>query len=448
MPRKSSSPSDQGTLRLPEVLRVRVEDLKPFEGNAREHDAEQVRLLQKSMKQYGLAALPVVQQGTLRILAGHGRVEALKASGHGEVVIPVIAVDLSDKDATAYTIADNRLTDLSTWNIPQLRDQLHELEESGFDLEAAGFTDEAWEALQDLEFLETDDALRKDPDEAPPCPEVPQSVLGDLYILGRHRLLCGDATNPSDVARLMDGQLADMVLTDPPYAVAYESSAKNLKASGKASILNDAMEEKAFEGFLQQVFQNYAKATAKHAAFYIWHPSRYQRAFENAMNAAGILQRSQIVWVKNAASFGFSQYKWKHELCLMGAKEGETPLIYLDAHETAFYAFKKGDSPFWKGDKAQTTVWQVARETGYVHPTQKPIDLLRKALTNSSRPQHVVADFFGGSGSTLMTCEVMGRRCFSMELDPKFVDVIVQRWEEATGKKAQLERLTLEGSAA
>lgn len=439
---------EQESLRLPEVLRIRVDELIPFEGNPREHDAEQLRLLQKSLGKYGLAALPVVQKGTLRILAGHGRVEALKIAGHGELEIPVVAVDLSDEDATAYTLADNRLTDLSSWNVPQLQHLLEELGETGFDLECAGFTEDALAELQSMEFVEDEGSLQNDPDDAPPCPEVPASLLGDLYLLGRHRLLCGDATDPGDVAQLMDGQVADMVLTDPPYAVAYESSAKNLKASGKASILNDAMGEKEFEGFLHLVFQSYGKIAAKHAAFYIWHPSRYQRAFEDAMNAAGIVQRAQIVWVKNAASFGFSQYKWKHELCLMGAREDEVPLIYVDAHETAFYAFKKSESPFWKGDRSQTTVWQVARETGYVHPTQKPIELLRKALTNSSKPQHLVVDFFGGSGSTLMACEVMGRRCFSMELDPKFVDVIVQRWEGATGKKAKLVRARLEGSAA
>lgn len=441
-------PASPEGLRLPEVLRTRVGDLVPFAGNPREHDVEQVRLLQKSLGRYGLAALPVVQKGSLRILAGHGRVEALKASGHSDAVIPVVAVDLSDEDATAYTVADNRLTDLSHWNVPQLQDLLGELEETGFDLECAGYTEDAWEDLQALTFTEEEGQLQKDPDEAPPCPETPRSCRGDLYFLGRHRLLCGDATDEDDVRRLMDGEAADMVLTDPPYAVAYESSAKHLKASGKASILNDALDEKAFEAFLHLVFRNYARVAAKHAAFYVWHPSRYQRAFENAMNAAGILQRAQIVWVKNAASFGYSQYKWKHELCLLGAREGETPLIYVDAHEAAFYAFKQSESPFWKGDRTQTTVWQVARETGYVHPTQKPIELLRKALTNSSKPQHLVADFFGGSGSTLMACEIMGRRCATMELDPKFVDVIVHRWEEATGRKAHLVRQGQKGDVA
>lgn len=260
---------------------------------------------------------------------------------------------------------------------------------------------------------------------------------GELILLGSHRLLCGDATKADDWARLMDGRKADLLLTDPPYGVAYESSAKGLKDGGKASIKNDALEGAAFQSFLDATFLCAAAATAKHAACYVFYPSRFHREFETAMVTAGLSVRAQIIWVKNAASFGFAQYKWKHEPVLLAAHEDAVPLIYVPAHETAFYAFKKGQSPLWEGDRCQTTVWSVARETGYVHPTQKPVELLKKPMLNSSRPGMLVVDPFGGSGSTLITCEMLGRTCYSLELDPAFCDVITQRWEEATGKKAQ-----------
>jgi DNA modification methylase len=262
-----------------------------------------------------------------------------------------------------------------------------------------------------------------DPDAAPACPEQPFLKLGDLVLLGRHRLLVGDSTKRAE-----------------PYNVDYQSDSASLKAEGKGSIKNDAMTGEQFQAFLDATFARYAEATGPHAAFYVFYPSRFHVEFEGAMLRAGVTVRAQIIWAKTQASFGFSQYKWKHEPILLGAKDGETPLIYLPAHETAFYAFKAKQAPFWTGDRTQTTVWTCARETGYVHPTQKPVELLRKPITNSSRVGMLVLDLFGGSGSTLITCESMGRRCNTMELDPKFSEVIWKRWEEATGKKATVLR--------
>jgi DNA modification methylase len=258
----------------------------------------------------------------------------------------------------------------------------------------------------------------------------PETRYGDVWRLGRHVLMCGDSTNKQDVLRLMDGQQAALVVTDPPYNVAFESDSAELAADGRESIMNDDMPLEQFVAFLDAVFANYSAIMDPKAAIYVFHPSLYQREFENAMNKAGIVVRTQCIWVKNAASFGFAQYKYKHE--------------------PVFYAHLKGKAPAWYGDRKQTTVWRAGlpgeqREpetvwevsrgdvSKYVHPTQKPLDLLAIPIGNSSQKGDVVVDLFGGSGSTLMTCEQMGRICRTMELDPKFCDVIKRRFFEATG---------------
>jgi DNA modification methylase len=437
-PKEPETTAAVADLAEPRMVRLRVSDILPWDGNPREHSAEQIRLLKKSLGAYGLASLPVVQAGTRKLIAGHGRLEALRAMGHTDRVIPVLEVDLDDDQAKAYAVTDNRLTDMSTWNLPALREILVELDNGAFDIELTGFTPDAMAELFDIDQgPQSGIQAGKDPDSAPPlATTAPKTQRGDLYLLGRHRLVCGDATVKADVDHLMAGHVADLVITDPPYGVSYESSAAGLKASGKASILNDALEGEAFQEFLDAVFENYARVSARHAAFYVFYASRFHVAFETAMRRAGLDIRAQIIWAKNAASFGFSQYKWKHEPVLLGAKEGATPLIYVPAHETAFYAYQAGSSPVWEGDRSQTTVWTVARETGYTHPTQKPVALLRRPMLNSSRVKGLVVDFFGGSGSTMITAEDTGRTCFTLELDPKFCDVIVARWEDLTGRRA------------
>lgn len=411
--------------------------LVPWDKNPRAHDPEQVRLLAESIRTHGYIRPIMLQEGTNRIVAGHGtRLALLSLVPEGmDPQVPVVWARLSDKEAASYAVADNRLTDLSTWDLPVLQEVMVELDTSGWNLEASGFAPGALEAL--LGGPKTTIKPGVDPEDAPPLPAVARTVRGELIILGSHRLLCGDATDPDDWNRLMDGRRAALVVTDPPYNVAYESSAADLKAGGKASIKNDALSDADFQAFLDAVFRQVSAHSEKRAAFYVFYPSRFHTAFETALNRSGLEVRAQIIWVKNAASFGFAQYKWKHEPVLQAAREGEVPLVFCPAHESAFYAFRAGNSPYWEGDRSQTTVWSVARETGYVHPTQKPVELLHRPLLNSSRPGFLVLDPFGGSGSTLMTCEILGRSCLTMELDPKFCDVIVQRWEEATGQTAQ-----------
>lgn len=258
----------------------------------------------------------------------------------------------------------------------------------------------------------------------------PEARRGDVWQLGRHRLVCGDATDADDVALLMEGKQAALIVTDPPYNVAVESDSERLAADGRSSILNDDMPAEEFAGFLIAVFERYADIMEPTAAIYVFHPSSYQRKFEDAMNAAGIVVRSQCVWVKNAASFGWSQYRWQHEPVFYGHLRRRSPAWYGDRRQSTVWR-----SGLLADEPMPTTVWEVSRGdvTKYVHPTQKPLELLGIPIGNSSRLGDVVVDLFGGSGSTLMTCEQMGRECRLLELDPIFCDVIKKRFRESTG---------------
>ncbi|MET3504954.1 DNA-methyltransferase [Halalkalibacter oceani] len=293
--------------------------------------------------------------------------------------------------------------------------------------------DEILESLpNDTDFVEEDDF---DVEAAVENIKEPETNYGEVWKLGRHLLVCGDATNLGDIQKLMKGDKADLVITDPPYNVAVESDSIKLNKSGRESILNDDMTTEEFDSFLDGVFRSYDYLMKDSAAIYVFHGSSYQREFENAMNKHGIVVRSQCVWVKNSPSFGWSQYRWQHE--------------------PVFYAYKKGKAPEWYGDRKQSTVWrtgildevpepstvwEISRGdvNKYVHPTQKPLELIAIPLKNSSGGQDIVVDLFGGSGSTLMTCEQTDRECRTMELDPVFCDVIKKRFEQFTGIKPEL----------
>jgi DNA modification methylase len=428
---------DRGT-----VERLPLSSVIPWDENPREHDEQQLEMLVKSIRAHGFCAPLVVQSSSMKLVAGHGRrLALLRIAAGNDILVPIVKADLTDAQAVAYAVADNRIAELSTWNIPLLRSACTLLDDGAFDFESIGYSPEAMNELFATPAPGSGILPGRDPEDAPPLPAVASSRLGDLYHLGRHRLLCGDSTSADDVARLMDGERADCLLTDPPYGVAYKSDSKSLKAGGKASIKNDDLDPAVLETFLTQAFMCAHAALSPHAGCYVFYPSRYHREFENALNAAKMEVRAQIIWAKTQASFGFAQYKWKHEPILFAAKDGKTPLIFVPAHEAAFYCFKSGQSVAWEGDRSQTTVWTCSRETGYVHPTQKPVELLHRPIKNSTKPRGIVLDLFAGSGSTLMACEVLGRSCYTIELDPKFVDVVVKRWEDATGKQATLVRL-------
>ncbi|GAA0390397.1 site-specific DNA-methyltransferase [Paenibacillus motobuensis] len=388
--------------------------------------------LKHSILSFGYVEPIVWNERTGNMVGGHQRYKIMvNELGQSELVVSV--VDLDDQQERLLNLALNKVS--GHWDNEALARLLDELQEDGADLSLSGFDqDEISDLISSLPDI---------PDIDPPVVEddfdvqqallqidEPETQRGDVWQLGPHLLMCGDATDPEDIARLMEGEKAELVVTDPPYNVAVESDSERLAADGRSSILNDDMPAEEFTGFLNAVFQRYSEIMASTAAIYVFHPSSYQREFEDAMNAAGIVVRSQCIWVKNSASFGWSQYRWQHE--------------------PVFYAHMKGKAPAWYGDRQQSTVWrsglpgessepssvwEVSRGdvSKYVHPTQKPLELLAIPIRNSSRREDAVVDLFGGSGSTLMTCDQLGRICRTMELDPKFCDVIKKRYQAVTG---------------
>jgi DNA modification methylase len=416
---------------------VDIVSLIPNPRNPNQHSEKQIQLLAKIIKNQGWRAPITVSSRSGFIVRGHGRLMAAKLLGVEQV--PIDRQDYAtEAEEWADLVADNRIAELSEIDESLLKQLMGDIRESELDIELSGFSlDEITELLgpadTDIDSPVTDDEF--DIQDALDKIKEPETKYGDIWRLGRHFLMCVDATKPEDANRLMSDFKAVLVITDPPYNVAIESDSERLAADGRGTILNDDMPVEQFQEFLNKVFASYAAIMDPKAAIYIFHPSSYQREFENAMNAAGIVTRAQCIWVKNATSFGFAQYKYKHE--------------------PVFYAFLKGNAPVWYGDRKQTTVWkaglpveesepvtvwEVSRGdvNKYVHPTQKPLDLLAIPVGNSSKKGDIVVDLFGGSGSTLMTCEQMGRDCRTMELDPVFCDVIKQRFYEVTGTEPVL----------
>jgi DNA modification methylase len=286
---------------------------------------------------------------------------------------------------------------------------LHALD---YDLGLTGFED-----VELAQLLAKQDGAEglTDEDAVPELPETATSVLGDLWILGDHRVLCGDATLQVDVERLMAGDAADLVFTDPPYNVNYEGYTDD-----RLTIEGDCMTAEQFQRFLLSTFSSYRRLVKPGASMYVCHSSSWQREFQNAMEIAGFEARCQIIWAKNTFAWGFGRYKFQHE-----------PI---------FYSHVAGQKDAWYGDKSQSTLWQEKKPpANRIHPTAKPVELVERALVNSSKAGDVVADLFGGSGSTLIGCECRGRKARLMEIDPKYADCIVRRWQQYTGKQAVLE---------
>jgi site-specific DNA-methyltransferase (adenine-specific) len=394
-------------MKLPDHLEtVQIDALIPYARNSRTHSDGQVAQIASSIKEFGFTN-PVLIDGGGGIIAGHGRVLAARKLGMSEV--PCIRLDhLSEAQKRAYVIADNRLALNSGWDTEMLKVEFADLQELGFDLELTGFDlDEIKELLAPVgtEGL-------TDPDDAPPLPEHPRTVPGDIWVMGKHRLLCGDSTSMDDLAKLTDGQLVDMWLTDPPYNVAYEGKTKEA-----LTIKNDEMGDDQFRQFLRDAYTAADTVMKPGAVFYIWHADSEGYNFRGAAQDAGWKVRQCLIWKKSSMVMGRQDYHWKHEPCLYGWKEGAGHL--------------------WAADRKQTTILEFEKPSrNGEHPTMKPVALFEYQLLNNTKGGDQVLDSFGGSGTTLIAAEKNGRVARIMELDPKYCDVIVKRWQDFTGKIA------------
>jgi site-specific DNA-methyltransferase (adenine-specific) len=395
---------------IPETIELRaVADLIPYANNARTHSDDQVAKIAASIQEFGFTNPILVADGV--IVAGHGRLAAARKLGLERV--PTIDLShLSVAQRKAYVLADNRLALDAGWDAELLKLELEGLEGAGFDLQLTGFdVDELADLMADKTKGNTDADDAPEVDEQAPA----VSALGDVWVLGPHRVMCGDSTSLDNVATLMGGVLADILITDPPYNVAYEGKTKDA-----LKIKNDSMSDDAFRQFLRDAFVAADSVMKAGAVFYVWHADSEGYNFRGASRDAGWTVRQCLVWVKSTMVMGRQDYHWKHEPCLYGWKDGAAHLWAADRKQTTLLHF---DKPSRNGE----------------HPTMKPVALFEYQLLNNTKGQDVVLDLFGGSGTTVIAAEKNGRTARVMELDPRYCDVIVKRWQEFTGKVAQRE---------
>ena len=402
------------------IVMRKVGDLIPYINNSRTHSDDQVAQIAASIKEFGWTN-PILVGANNSIIAGHGRLMAARKLKMNEV--PTIELDyLTDVQRKALIIADNKLALNSDWDLGLLSLELEELQELEFDLALTGFSEDELAKLLEPEQV---DGLT-DENAVPEVPDEPITKLGDIYQLGNHRLMCGDSTSIDAVDKLMNGQKADMIFTDPPYGMSYgggRAQGDNVKFKNRSGgikahgmILGDDKTGDDLIQLIRDALLSAVTTSKEGSSAYVCFPWRTYTEFEAAMLECGLKASACIVWDKKSIGLGQANYRPQHE----------------------FIFYCKGGA--WYGDKAQSDVWYMSRgATGqYVHPTQKPVELIEKAINNSSKAGDIVIDCFGGSGSTMIAAEKIGRHSRLMELDPKYCDVIVKRWEEFTGKKAEL----------
>ena len=382
---------------------VDINRLIPYVNNARTHSPEQITKLRSSLREFGFIN-PVLIDREFNVLAGHGRIAAAKEEGINEV--PCVFVEhLSEAQKKAYILADNRMSLDAGWDDELLKVEMASLQEMGFDVGMTGFDESE---LADL-FADDNNTSAKDDDfDLTAALEKAAFVQrGDIWTVGRHRLMCGDATSAEDVAALMSGTKANLILTDPPYGVSFRSS------SG-LTIQNDSMKNEEFYNFLLSAFQRMVEHLESGGAAYVFHADTEGLNFRRAFVDAGLHLAGCCIWVKDSLVLGRSDYQWQHE-----------PVLY---------GFLQNGKHKWYSDRKQTTIWNFAKpKRNADHPTSKPLDLLSYPIGNSTQENAVVIDTFGGSGSTLMACEKMNRICCTMELDEKYASVILRRYVEDTG---------------
>ena len=382
---------------------VEVSKLIPYVNNARTHSKEQILKLRSSLREFGFIN-PVIIDKDFNVIAGHGRLMAAKEEGINEV--PCVFVDhLTEAQKKAYILADNRMALDAGWDEEMLAVEMAELNDLGFDLAMTGFDEKE---IADLFSDGTDSEAKDDDFDLTAALEKATFVQrGDIWTVGRHRLMCGDATSSDDVGRLMGNVKANLILTDPPYGVSFKSS------SG-LTIQNDSMKNEEFYTFLFSAFKCMAEHLEKGGAAYVFHADTEGLNFRRAFVDAGFHLAGCCIWVKDSLVLGRSDYQWQHE-----------PVLY---------GFMQNGKHKWYSDRKQTTIWNFDKpKRNTNHPTSKPLDLLGYPIGNSTQENGVVIDTFGGSGSTLMACEQMNRICYMMELDEKYASVILRRYVEDTG---------------
>lgn len=392
------------------IIQRNVSELIPYAKNTKKHDKKQINNVAESIKQYGFIQ-PVVIDKDGVIVIGHCRVLGAKKLGMKEV--PCVCVDdLTPEQVNALRIVDNKSNE-SDWDMDLLAEELPGLDLSAFDFDF-GLQDELSNAVVEDEF-------------DPELPAEPKACLGDVYQLGNHRLMCGDSTSLTDVQKLVGGVQIDLLLTDPPYNVDYQGTAGKIK--------NDNMEDGKFRQFLTDAFTNAAMVMKPGAPFYIWHADSEGYNFRGACRDSMLRVRQCLIWVKNALVLGRQDFQWKHEPCLYGEKEWEEE----DETLPCLYGWTEGAKHYFFKNRRQSTILEFPKPTKSAeHPTMKPVRLFDYQMQCSTKPGESVLDLFAGSGTTIIACEQNERRAFCMEFDPKFVDVIIARWESFTGEKAVL----------
>lgn len=396
---------------------IAVGELRAYDKNARTHSPDQVAQIVASINEFGFTN-PVLIDENNELIAGHGRTQAAQSMGMEEV--PAIRLSgLSEQQKKALRIADNQLALNAGWDLDLLAEEVQSLDLDGFDLDVLGFDDDYLNDLLEGNLGDDPEAEQlesaEEEDDVPEPKPDPVSVPGDVWVLGKHRVMCGDSLNIEQVEVLMDGDKADLLLTDPPYNVAYEG-----KTADALTIENDEMGDDEFRQFLRDAYSTADAVMKPGAGFYIWHADSEGYNFRGAARDVGWRIRQCLIWNKNALVLGRQDYHWKHEPCLYGWKDGA-------AH-------------YWGSDRSQTTVLDFNKpQRNGEHPTMKPVDLFEYQVNNSCPRAGIVLDLFGGSGTTVIACENTGRRARVMELDPRYVDVIVTRWQNHTGAKAVLE---------
>jgi len=394
--------------KFPQYKTVPTASLVPYVRNARTHSPAQVDKIAASIREFGFLN-PIITDGQSGIVAGHGRVMAAQKLGLD--TLPTIdAAHLTEAQRRAYVLADNRTALDAGWDNDLLKIELQDLDAAGFDLTLTGFDlgEIAALTLDETEGLTDEDAV-------PDAPAVPVTVLGDVWLLGRHRLMCGDSTSIDHMEVLTQGQLVDMWLTDPPYNVAYEGGTKE-----KLTIQNDSMSDDGFRQFLRDANSAADAVMKPGAVFYIWHADSEGYNFRGACHDVGWQVRQCLIWKKQTMVMGRQDYHWKHEPCL--------------------YGWKGGAGHLWATDRKQTTILEFDRPSRNAeHPTMKPVALFEYQMLNNTKGGDQVLDSFAGSGTTAIACETHGRFARMMELDPKYCDLIITRWQNFTGQTATLE---------